>query len=78
MTNTHSPKGRPSKVDIAQRAQLVKGFRHQKDIEDELKLVSQLAFGKSVDEDTGGAYLRFTYPEWTAEDFAELATLLKN
>jgi hypothetical protein len=78
MTTKHTPKGRPSKADIQQRAALIKGFRYKKDIEDELKLVSQLAAGKSVDEDMGGAYLQYTYPSWTAEDFQELAGMLKN
>lgn len=77
MTQTHSTKGRPSKADIQQRATLIKGFRHKKDIEDETKLVSLLAQGKSVDEDMGGAYLEYTYPSWASEDFRQLAELLK-
>jgi hypothetical protein len=77
MTQKPSPKGRPSASDIQQRAALVRGFRYKKDIEDELKLVSQLAAGKTVDEDMGGAYLQYTYPAWTAEDFKTLADLLK-
>jgi hypothetical protein len=77
MTQKPTPKGRPSKADIQQRASLIQGFRYKKDIEDELKLVSQLASGKSVDEDMGGAYLQYTYPSWTAEDFQALVELLK-
>jgi hypothetical protein len=78
MTAKHTPKGgRPAKSEIEQRAALIKGFRYTKDIDDELKLVSQLAAGKSVDEDMGGAYLQYTYPSWAAEDFQELVTLLK-
>lgn len=78
MTPKNTPSGaRPSTGDIEQRAALIKGFRYKKDIEDELKLVSQLASGKSVDEDMGGAYLQYTYPSWAAEDFQALAKLIK-
>jgi hypothetical protein len=77
MTLKHTSKGRPSKAEIEQRAVLIKGFRYKKDIEDEMKLVSQLASGKSVDEDMGGAYLQYTYPSWDAVDFKELEGMLK-
>ncbi len=69
--------GRPTTADIEQRAALIKGFRHKKDIEDETKLVQLLASGKSVDEDMGGAYLAHTYPSWQEEDFQKLSALLK-
>ncbi len=79
MTPKFTPKGeRPSHEEIAQRATLIKGFRYAKDIEDETQLVSLMAQGKSVDEDMGGAYLSYTYPSWTAEDFKVLVALLKN
>lgn len=77
MTQKNSPKPRPNSSDIRQRADLIRGFRYKKDIDDERKLVSQLAAGKSVDEDMGGAYLEYTYPSWTAEDFKELEKMLK-
>jgi hypothetical protein len=77
MTQKQTSKGRPTKADIEYRASLIKGFRYKKDMDDELKLVMQLASGKSADEDMGGAYLQYTYPSWTAEDFQELADLLK-
>ena len=74
---TPNPHGkRPTKVEIEQRAQLIKGFRFESDKEDEFSLISQLASGKGVDEDMGGAYLQHTYPSWTEEDFKELKNLL--
>jgi hypothetical protein len=78
MTSKYIPQGnRPTKADIEQRATLIKGFRFKKDMEDEQTLVSLLAAGKSVDEDMGGAYLQYTYPGWSIEDFTELSKLLK-
>lgn len=77
MTHKNSNTSRPTAADIEQRAALIKGFRHKKDIEDETKLVQLLAQGKSVDEDMGGAYLTHTYPDWQAEDFESLARLLR-
>jgi hypothetical protein len=77
MTSKHTPNGqRPSSSDIQQRASLIQGFRYKKDIEDETKLITLLAQGKSVDEDMGGAYLQYTYPSWTQEDFKTLHGLL--
>lgn len=77
MMTQKTPTSRPTTADIEQRAGLIKGFRHKKDIEDETKLIQLLAQGKSVDEDMGGAYLAHTYPSWQGEDFETLARLLR-
>ena len=68
----------PSEASVSQRANHILSFRDHRDFDQELKMVEQLASGRRVDDDMGGAYLAHTYPGWTHQNFKQLVAVLKD